>query len=94
MKVEPLIPDIAVPGKPISLASSPSPDLSLFTEAYDQAASLLDQAQSAERNFARGEGSLLAMTTARAEADIALSTATAIASRLSQCASFIANMSL
>jgi len=94
MRVEPLIPDIVAPGEPLSSASSPSLASSLFTEAYDQAASLLDRAQSAERNFARGEGSLLAMTTARAEADIALSTATAIASRLSQCASFIANMSL
>lgn len=91
MKVEPLIPDIAAPGKP---TSSPSLDSSLFTDAYNQAASLLDTAQSAERNFARGKGGLLAMTTARAEADIALSTATAVASRLSQCASFIANMSL
>jgi flagellar hook-basal body complex protein FliE len=91
MKIEPLILDIAAPQKP---GSSPSLDGSLFTEAYDRAASLLDQAQSAERNFARGEGSLLAMTTARAEADIALSTATAIASRLGQCASIIANMSL
>lgn len=91
MKVEPLIRDIAVPGEQ---AAAPSLDSSFFTDAYVQAASLLDQAQSAERNFARGEGSLLAMTTARAEADIALSTATAIASRLSQCATTIANMSL
>ena len=94
MKVEPLIPDIAASGKPTSSASSPSLDSSLFTDAYNQAASLLDTAQSAERDFARGKGGLLAMTTARAEADIALSTATAVASRLSQCASFIANMSL
>jgi len=90
MKVELLIPDIATP----EVEPQTTADAASFSKAYEQVASLLDHAQESERNFVNGQGSLLDMTTARARADIALSTAVAVASRLSQCASTLGNMSL
>jgi flagellar hook-basal body complex protein FliE len=90
VNIEMLIPDVAVPQAPKNSDNAAS----IFTRQYEQAASVLDHAQEAERDFAEGHGGLLAMTTARATADIALSTAVAIASRISQCASTLGNMSL
>jgi hypothetical protein len=90
MKIETWIPDIAAP-RALRQAQDAT---STFAQQYDKIAAVLDRAQVAERDFAAGRGSLLAMTTARATADIALSTAVAIASRLSQFASTLGNMSL
>ena len=90
MKIELLVPDVP------QLLAAPKPltEPALFSQAYEHAASMLDHAQDAERNFAEGKGSLLEMTTARASADVVLSTAVAIASRVSQFASTLGNMSL
>ena len=92
MKIEVLVPDVTQDAS--NLQDAQPGDTSLFTQAYTTAAATLDRAQEAERSFAAGKGTLLAMTTARAGADVALSTATAIASRISQFASTLGNMSL
>lgn len=90
MKLELLVPDISIPAVPRQHDDSGS----LFSQAYTHAANLLDQAQEAEKQFAYGKGSLLEMSTSRACADIALSTAVAVASRIGQFASTLGNMSL
>ena len=92
MKIETLLPDrgLAAP-----LLDSPSDEaVACFAQAYNAVAGSLDQAQAAQRAFATGQGSLLAMTTTQARADVALSTAVAIATRVSQLASTLGNMSL
>jgi flagellar hook-basal body complex protein FliE len=77
---------------------SPSPDAGGFAaslqRAFDGAAGALVRADSAERAFARGRGGLQEMVVERARADIALSIASAAASRVTQGLSTLLGMQI
>ncbi len=92
MRIESILPDTA--GTLPLFGSATDQAATWFRSAYDAVAQSLEHAQAAQRDFATGQGSLLAMTTSQATADVALSTAVAIASRVSQLASTLGNMSL
>lgn len=85
MTVEPLVPDA-------SPASTPSRDDALFARALDAVAAALSGATRAEDAFAYGRGSLQDAIYERAQADVALSVATATAQRLSQAVQSVLNM--
>ncbi len=91
MTVEPL-----VPAPPLAPAAEPDAPLSLGTDApaapapsfagalerlLGDASDALQRAQGAEQSFASGRGGLQEMVLERAQADVALSLATAAASR-------------
>jgi flagellar hook-basal body complex protein FliE len=63
-------------------------------EALDQAERALEGAASAERDFVAGRGGLQEMVLERARADVALSVATAAASRASQALSTVLGMQI
>ncbi|MBV9333526.1 MAG: flagellar hook-basal body complex protein FliE [Candidatus Eremiobacteraeota bacterium] len=85
MTVEPLVPD-APP------ASESPRDDGLFAEALDAVADALSGATRAEDAFAYGRGTLQDAIYERAQADVALSVATATAQRLAQAVQSILNM--
>ena len=86
MRIEALVPDVA------RGAPQPSPDASAFAGALDAAGALLSGAENAEDSFAAGTGNLQASVYARAQADVALSVATAAAQRSAQALQSILNM--
>lgn len=86
MTVEPLVPDVA------PFATGASADAGGFARALDAVAGLLDGANRAEDAFAYGGGSLQAAVYERAQADVALSVATATAQRLTQAVQSVLNM--
>ena len=85
MTVEPLVPDA-------SPVSAPSGGDALFARALDSVAAALAGATRAEDAFAYGQGSLQEAIYERAQADVALSVATATAQRLAQAVQSILNM--
>lgn len=86
MKVELLVPDSGFQG-PVQRADSGA-----FVKALDGVAAMLDGAQRSEDAYAAGTGSLQAAVYERARADVALSVATAAASRATQALQTILNM--
>ena len=85
MTVEPLVPDAPQP------AALPRDD-GLFAQALDAVAGALTGATRAEDAFAYGRGTLQDAVYDRAQADVALSVATATAQRLVQALQSIFNM--
>jgi flagellar hook-basal body complex protein FliE len=102
--VPPILPDVPQPAAPASGAAArapagagPSGGLTFgdaLGEALDQAERALDGAASAERDFVAGRGGLQEMVLERARADIALSVATAAASRVSQALTTVLGMQI
>ncbi len=86
MRVEPLIPDAPV------AQPQPSDDAAVFARALDALGNVLAGAAQAEDNFAYGRGSLQDAIYERAQADVALSVATATAQRIAQAAQSVLNM--
>ena len=86
MRVEPLIADVGVEPQ-----TNPR-DSSAFTKVLDDVGAVLNGAQSAEDQFARGAGSLSSAIYERARADVVLSVATAAAQRATQGLQSILNM--
>ncbi len=86
MKVEPLIPDAP------SVADGDPDDAAAFTRALDALGGVLVGANRAEDAFAYGGGSLQEAIYERAQADVALSVATATAARLTQAVQSVLNM--
>ena len=86
MKVEPLLPD-APP-----IADDDSGDAGAFARALDALGGVLIGANRAEDAFAYGRGSLQETIYERAQADVALSVATATAARLTQAVQSVLNM--
>ncbi len=84
MRVEPLVPD-APP-------AVPDGDAAAFARALDALGDVLTGATRAEDNFAYGTGSLQNAIYERAQADVALSVATATAQRIAQAAQSVLNM--
>ena len=78
--------------------ASPAPDATGFAaqlqRAFEGAEDALVRADSAERAFARGRGGLQEMVVERARADIALSVASAAASRVTQGLSTLLGMQI
>jgi flagellar hook-basal body complex protein FliE len=75
-----------------SPSAAPSPLAQSFGRALDAASASLGRADVAERAFASGTGGLQEMVLERAYADVALSLATAAASRATQSLSTILGM--
>jgi flagellar hook-basal body complex protein FliE len=84
MRVEPILPDAP--------ATPSAPDGGAFAQALDAIGTTLAQADRAENNFAYGRGTLEAAIYERAQADVALSVATATAQRIAQAIGSILNM--
>jgi flagellar hook-basal body complex protein FliE len=70
------------------------PTASAFAHALDAVGSMLDRATVAEDSFANGKGSLQEAVYRRAEADVALSVATAVAQRSAQALTALLNMQI
>ena len=85
MTVEPLVPDAP-------LASALPSDDGLFSRTLDAVADALSGATRAEDAFAYGRGTLEDAIYERAQADVALSVATATAQRLVQAVQSVLNM--
>ena len=85
MTIEPLVPDAPLP-------STLPPDDDLFSRTLDAVAGALTGATRAEDAFAYGRGTLQDAIYERAQADVALSVATATAQRLVQAVQSVLNM--
>lgn len=85
MTVEPLVPD--APPAPVE-----SSDASLFARGLDAVGAALAGATRAEDEFAGGRATLQAAVYERAQADVALSVATATAQRIAQAVQSVLNM--
>lgn len=85
MTVEPLVPDV-------SPAPVESADGSLFARALDAVGAALAGATRAEDEFAAGRATLQSAVYERAQADVALSVATATAQRIAQAVQSVLNM--
>jgi flagellar hook-basal body complex protein FliE len=85
MRVEPLLPD-APP------APSGAGDTAGFARALDALGDALTGATRAEDDFAYGRGTLQDAVYERAQADVALSVATATAARIAQATQSVLNM--
>lgn len=85
MRVEPILPDA-----PTAPASDDGADK--FTRALDAIATALTGANHAEDAFAYGRGTLEDAVYERAQADVALSIATATAQRITQAVQSVLNM--
>lgn len=85
MRVEPLLPDAPAP-------PDRTGDSFGFSQALDAMGDALSGASSAEDNFAYGRGTLHDAIYERAQADVALSVATATAQRVAQAVQSILNM--
>jgi len=94
--VVPLVPPPIASGDDAPLGAPSSPPDGGFGGALarvlDDAASTLRRADEAERGFAMGRGGLQEMVVERARADVALSLATAAASRTAQALTTILGM--
>ncbi|HEY6325820.1 MAG TPA: flagellar hook-basal body complex protein FliE [Candidatus Cybelea sp.] len=87
MKVEPIVPDLPA-------AASAQADGADFARALDAVGNALTGATRAEDAFAYGTGTLDAAVYERAQADVALSVATATAQRLVQAVQSVLNMQI
>jgi flagellar hook-basal body complex protein FliE len=83
--VEQLVPDLPP-------SAHEKPDAGGFVRALDVLGDMLTGAARAEDDFAYGNGTLQAAVYERAQADVALSAATASASRLAQAVQSVLNM--
>ena len=103
MTVEPLVPEFApsaaIQDAPLSDAAAKqagSAGTASFAgalgKAFGDASASLERADAAERAFAAGRGGLQEMVLERAQADVALSLASAAASRTSQALTTILGM--
>ncbi len=97
MTVVPLAPPIAIAGgedSPLGAPASPTDGGfgGALARALDATASALRRADAAEHAFAAGRGGLQEMVVERARADVALSLATAAASRTTQALTAILGM--
>lgn len=88
MTVETLVPDVAVP------APRARPDPSGFLAALDAAGAVFAGADRAEEAFVDGRGGLQEMIVSRAHADVAVSIASAAATRAAQALAQIFNMAI
>ncbi|HTV91108.1 MAG TPA: flagellar hook-basal body complex protein FliE [Verrucomicrobiae bacterium] len=88
MKVELLVPDTAP-----QTASAPV-DTSGFSHALDAIGQVLGDATHAEDAYANGSGSLQDAVYRRAQADVALSVATAAAQRAAQAVQTLLNLQI
>ena len=89
MRVELLQPDVA-PGA--AVAASPASGGAAFERALDAIGSVLAGATNAEDAYANGTGSLQEAMYRRAQADVALSVATAAAQRAAQAIQSVMNL--
>jgi flagellar hook-basal body complex protein FliE len=94
--VEPILPDVPLPA-----ARVPQPVLfgqasfgNALEDALKAAGAALDSAAAAEGAFASGRGGLQEMVLERAQADVALSIASAAASRTAQALSSVLGMQI
>jgi flagellar hook-basal body complex protein FliE len=86
MRVEPLMPDVAVP--------APTPARSTFGALVDAAGDALQSADAAERAFIGHRGGLAEMIVERARADIALQIAASGAQRAAQSLQTVLGMQI
>lgn len=85
----------ALPGDAPSAAPAAGSSFgALVAEALGDASATLERADAAERAFARGRGGLQEMVVERAQADVALSLASATASRATQALTTILGMQI
>jgi flagellar hook-basal body complex protein FliE len=93
MSVEPLVPNVWIPDPPLPADApvSPAGDAS-FGRVLDTLGNVLAGATRAEDQFADGRGTLQAAVYERARADVALSVATATATRIAQAVQSVLNM--
>ncbi len=89
MRVELLQPDVSAPTVPAN-----TPDASAFGNVLNDVGAALDRATGAEDSYAAGHGSLQDAVYERAQADVALSVATAAAQRAAQAVQSILNMQI
>ena len=89
MRVELLQPDTAV-----SQPDAPAADGSVFGKALDDVGKVLSDATRAEDAYAGGTGSLQDAMYGRAQADVALSVATAAAQRVAQAVQAVMNLQI
>jgi flagellar hook-basal body complex protein FliE len=93
MSVEPLAPNVLVPDvPPIADVPGSSADGASFGRLLDTLGGVLGSATRAEDAFAAGRGTLQAAVYERARADVALSVATATATRIAQAVQSVLNM--
>jgi flagellar hook-basal body complex protein FliE len=95
-KLYPALPDAALEaqGGISGAAGAPASFASYLGDAFAGAGSALDRADGAERAFAAGRGGLQEMVLERAQADVALSIASAAASRTAQALTTILGMQI
>jgi flagellar hook-basal body complex protein FliE len=99
-KLYPALPDAALEAQGGVAAGAsaneggPRTFASFLSDAVAGAGSALDRADGAERAFAAGRGGLQEMVLERAQADVALSIASAAASRTAQALSTILGMQI
>jgi flagellar hook-basal body complex protein FliE len=84
----------ALPDDALGTAPAAEPFGAFVAEALGNASALLERADAAERAFARGRGGLQEMVVERAQADVALSLASATASRATQALTTILGMQI
>jgi flagellar hook-basal body complex protein FliE len=85
MTVEPLVPDVApVPRNPLEQKQSWDDAGMGFGEILNGLGQTFERAANSEDAFARGSGNLVEAVYERAQADVALSVATAAAQRAAQ----------
>ena len=96
MTVEPILPDLPLPAvsAPRPAASAQAPFAGALQDAFVAAGAALDHAAAAEGAFASGRGGLQEMVLERAQADVALSIASAAASRTAQALSTVLGMQI
>ncbi|MDB5042002.1 MAG: hypothetical protein JWN27_2728 [Candidatus Eremiobacteraeota bacterium] len=90
MRVDLLVPDVAVP-RPVPAAGG---DAGAFGRLLDAAGSVLDGAERAESAFVAHRGGLQEMVVERARADIALQVAATAAQRAAQGLSTLLGMQI
>jgi flagellar hook-basal body complex protein FliE len=89
---EPDAPLAPVPDAPLAPGGDASSFAGALERALDDAGGALERAERAERSFTQGRGGLQEMVLERAQADVALSLATAAASRGVQALTAIMSM--
>ena len=88
MRVEPILPDTSA----LPFAARDDNSAGAFAQALDALRDMLVGANRAEDAFAYGRGTLEAAVYERAQADVALSVATASAQRIAQAVQSVLNM--
>lgn len=86
MTVELIVPDVA------PAATPPAADAARFGDALNALGAVFDRANRSENAFASGNGNLVQAVYERAQADVALSVATAAAQRAAQALQTVLSM--